>query len=115
MTWRATCARLYEEDQLRKAMENPFISEILLERNITLSGRALPALKNLRRLTITSKCGATASSHPGDGFGTDSNLLPPYAPYGTTGHLPLPPLPAFLRHTSKLFCHTTGVIPARYP
>jgi hypothetical protein len=60
-----TRKEVYDEDQLRKAMENPFISEILLERNITLSGMALPALKNLRRLTITSKCGATASAHPG--------------------------------------------------
>mmetsp|Transcript_33312 Transcript_33312/g.81878 ORF Transcript_33312/g.81878 Transcript_33312/m.81878 type:complete len:255 (-) Transcript_33312:237-1001(-) len=53
-----TRKEIYDEAGLRKAMLDPFINEVWLYRNLTLSGAAaLPALKNLRRLTIHGKCG----------------------------------------------------------
>ena len=51
-----TRKNVYNETQLREAMSDPFISEIWLMRNVTLSGAALPALKELRRLTVFGAC-----------------------------------------------------------
>uniref|UniRef100_A0A7S0S9L3 Right handed beta helix domain-containing protein n=1 Tax=Mantoniella antarctica TaxID=81844 RepID=A0A7S0S9L3_9CHLO len=53
-----TRKNIYDETELRAAMENPFISEIWLMSDILLSGTALPALRNLRRLAIVGKCGS---------------------------------------------------------
>ena len=45
------------EADLRAAMEDPYISEIWIRSDITLTNsRPLPALRNLRRLTMVGRC-----------------------------------------------------------
>lgn len=75
-----TRKNVYTEAELRAAMDNPFISEIWLMRNMTLSGTPLPALKNLRRLTIFGAYTFLSSVALGEARGGGGSLVVKLSP-----------------------------------